>query len=236
MAIQMRRGSHIRFDPSRLVAGEWAVVLSGDPVAKDGKAVYVCFAAGDVKRMATYEDMQDFLLGLQEQIVAYTVDDATGEVRAEYMEMMDGASRAEAERVANELRRVGSEASRESAEEARASAEEARAGAEERREVTIREFEEKVLAGFFDGATFTPSVSADGLLSWTNDKGLPNPGTVDVRGPAGKDGAVTQLAAGMFALKIIDGRLKVICGAESEPPDMEIGADGHLYIRIGDKA
>ena len=26
-----------------------------------------------------------------------------------------------------------------------------------------------------NGATFTPSVSADGVISWTNDKGLTNP-------------------------------------------------------------
>ena len=39
-----------------------------------------------------------------------------------------------------------------------------------------------------DGTTFTPSVSADGVLSWTNDGGLENPAPVDIRGPAGKDG------------------------------------------------
>ena len=39
-----------------------------------------------------------------------------------------------------------------------------------------------------DGATFTPSVSASGTLSWTNNKGLPNPGSVNIRGPAGADG------------------------------------------------
>lgn len=57
MAIQHRRGVFTRFDPTRLLPGEWAIVLSGDPNAKDGRAVYVCFAAGTVKRMATYEDM-----------------------------------------------------------------------------------------------------------------------------------------------------------------------------------
>ena len=39
-----------------------------------------------------------------------------------------------------------------------------------------------------DGATFTPSVSADGVLSWTNDKGLDNPASVNIKGPAGADG------------------------------------------------
>lgn len=33
------------------------------------------------------------------------------------------------------------------------------------------------------GVTFTPSVDADGNLSWSNDGGLPNPATVNIRGP-----------------------------------------------------
>ena len=39
-----------------------------------------------------------------------------------------------------------------------------------------------------DGATFTPSVSADGTLSWTNDKGLTNPEPVNIKGPKGDTG------------------------------------------------
>ena len=31
-----------------------------------------------------------------------------------------------------------------------------------------------------DGATFIPSVSTAGVISWTNDKGLPNPAPVDL--------------------------------------------------------
>ncbi|MCM1225787.1 MAG: DUF3352 domain-containing protein, partial [Lachnospiraceae bacterium] len=59
MAIVVRRGQYVDFDPSKLRAGEWAVVLADDPASKDGKAVYICFTAGNVKRMATYEDMVD---------------------------------------------------------------------------------------------------------------------------------------------------------------------------------
>ena len=39
-----------------------------------------------------------------------------------------------------------------------------------------------------DGATFTPSVSSAGVLSWTNDKDLPNPDSVNIKGATGKDG------------------------------------------------
>ncbi len=39
-----------------------------------------------------------------------------------------------------------------------------------------------------DGTTFTPSVSAAGVLSWTNDGGKQNPASVSIKGPAGAAG------------------------------------------------
>lgn len=39
-----------------------------------------------------------------------------------------------------------------------------------------------------NGATFIPSVSDDGVLSWTNDRDLPNPDPVNIKGKDGKDG------------------------------------------------
>ncbi|MDO4732460.1 MAG: hypothetical protein Q4B50_02945 [Bacillota bacterium] len=39
-----------------------------------------------------------------------------------------------------------------------------------------------------DGATFTPSLNLEGQLSWSNDKNLPNPETVNIRGPQGRQG------------------------------------------------
>lgn len=44
--------------------------------------------------------------------------------------------------------------------------------------------------GEFDGATFTPIVSDNGDLSWTNDKGKENPPTVNIKGEKGDPGAV----------------------------------------------
>ncbi len=38
------------------------------------------------------------------------------------------------------------------------------------------------------GATFTPEVSAQGVLSWANDGGLENPDAVNVKGPQGEPG------------------------------------------------
>ena len=39
-----------------------------------------------------------------------------------------------------------------------------------------------------NGATFFPSVSDDGVISWTNDRDLENPSPVNIRGKDGKDG------------------------------------------------
>ena len=38
------------------------------------------------------------------------------------------------------------------------------------------------------GTTFTPSVSPDGVLSWTNDGGKENPPSISIKGKAGADG------------------------------------------------
>lgn len=39
-----------------------------------------------------------------------------------------------------------------------------------------------------NGATFFPSVSDDGVLSWTNDRELDNPAPVNIKGKDGRDG------------------------------------------------
>jgi len=42
-----------------------------------------------------------------------------------------------------------------------------------------------------DGVTFTPSVSPEGVISWTNDGGKPNPQPVNIKGPQGDDYILT---------------------------------------------
>lgn len=56
------------------------------------------------------------------------------------------------------------------------------------------ELQRQADSGDFDGATFTPEVSASGVLSWTNDRGLDNPPPVSIKGEKGdkgEPGAVT---------------------------------------------
>ena len=80
MAITMRHGPYSKFDPQKLRTGELAAVTEGDPHASDGKAIYQCFSPGDVKRMATYEDMVD------------QIDEAGGEAIDNHIEEKVGAA------------------------------------------------------------------------------------------------------------------------------------------------
>ena len=45
------------------------------------------------------------------------------------------------------------------------------------------------------GITFTPSVSPEGIISWTNDGGLPNPSPVNIKGLTGDTGATGATGA-----------------------------------------
>lgn len=69
MAIQNRRGPYGKLVKSKLLPGEYAIVLQDDPFCADGKAVYICFVAGDTKRMATYEDMRELIAEATQEIV-----------------------------------------------------------------------------------------------------------------------------------------------------------------------
>lgn len=72
-------------------------------------------------------------------------------------------------------------------------------------------------AGEFDGATFTPSVDADGNLSWTNDKGRNNPATVNIKGYSPK----------IIVREITGGKQLVITDySGSQTVDILNGTDG----------
>ncbi len=71
MSIQMRRGNDASFDPNKLLPGEWAITL-------DQKKVSIAFAPGDVKTMATYEDMVSDIQAATQEII----DNLTVEINA----------------------------------------------------------------------------------------------------------------------------------------------------------
>lgn len=119
MAIQMRRGKFTSFIPSKLLPGEYAVVQGDDPSVRDGRSVYMAFAAGVVKRLATYEDMVEN--------VSSALVDAIGDAADRLTERAEAINAAAEE---GEASRREAEAARAAAESARATAEEGRAKAE----------------------------------------------------------------------------------------------------------
>lgn len=70
-----------------------------------------------------------------------------------------------------------------------------------------------------NGYTFTPAVSSAGVISWTNNGGLTNPTSVNIKGPKGDKGN--------------DGTGVSIKSSQAECTaigDAYIGSDGHIYI------
>lgn len=85
--------------------------------------------------------------------------------------------------------------------------------------------------GGSDGATFTPSVSDEGVISWTNDKDLPNPDPVDIKGdtgPAGADGVGIQ-SVEQTTTSTEDGGTNVITVTKTD------GTSSTFSVRNGSK-
>lgn len=68
MAIQHRRGVGKDFDPTKLLPGEYAVVLREGAGYKTG--VYICITGNDVRRLVTETDVLDTILNVNEEYLA----------------------------------------------------------------------------------------------------------------------------------------------------------------------
>lgn len=87
-----------------------------------------------------------------------------------------------------ENNRSNAEISRNNAETQRQSNETARQTAEDAREDYIITLRQSIENGDFDGATFIPHLDENGDLSWSNNKELDNPPTINIMGPRGPQG------------------------------------------------
>ena len=75
------------------------------------------------------------------------------------------------------------------------------------------------------GATFYPDVSADGTISWTNDRGLPNPNPVNIKGEKGDKGDKGE--RGLQGVQGVQGER----GAEGAKGDKgDKGNDGTTFV------
>ena len=57
--IQFRRGMYADFDTSKIRPGEPVAILGNDPSVPSGKALYIAFAANDVRRLCSIEDITE---------------------------------------------------------------------------------------------------------------------------------------------------------------------------------
>ncbi len=79
MAIQMRRGSYKDFDPTKLLPGEMAVVLDGDPLDETG--VYVNFSSTNTQRLATTDSIKASILAENDSIVNDLIEKNEKEIK-----------------------------------------------------------------------------------------------------------------------------------------------------------
>lgn len=59
--IQFRRGMYTNFDTSKIRPGEPVAILGNDPSVPSGKALYIAFAANDVRRLCSIEDISEMV-------------------------------------------------------------------------------------------------------------------------------------------------------------------------------
>ena len=65
------------------------------------------------------------------------------------------------------------------------------------------------------GATFFPYVSTNGVISWTNDKGLENPEPRNIKGPKGDDGKTPVKGTDYFTA---DDKAEIVAAVVSALP------------------
>ena len=82
MAIQNRRGNYGDFDPAKMVAGEFAVVQSNDPNVSDGKTTYIAFSSGNVKRLATQDDLGNIQTTVDQAIDGFETEVSNASAKA----------------------------------------------------------------------------------------------------------------------------------------------------------
>lgn len=139
-----------------------------------------------------------------------TIRDEEIEIVFEDIEYIPGYKEAEIERRTNELERISNE---------------------EKRQTLYNQMQDDYDKGRFNGATFTPTVDSECNIIWTNDKGLPNPETVNVKGDKGDTGSTgpqgVQGEPGYTPVRTVD------YWTASDVSAMESHCDTYIDSKIG---
>lgn len=192
--IQFRRGMYADFDTSKIRPGEPVAILGNDPSVPSGKALYIAFAANDVRRLCSIEDITE-MVNAGEFVGPQGPQGPQGPRGEKGEQGNDGTS----------LNVLGT---KESEADLPLSA--------EKNDAYLIDGEMWVFDGTNwnnagkiqgpkgpqgvkgetgdagpkgdKGTAFVPSVDSDGNLSWSNTDGLANPETVNIKGPKGDKG------------------------------------------------
>lgn len=121
--VQHRRDSYSNFAPSKIKPGEIVIIQSGDPDSSSGQAVYVCIAAGNVKRLATQDELSTYDQAASTSAAA--AEQAKTAAQTAQTTALEAQSAAEASQTAAEAAQTAAEASQTAAETAQTEAQSA---------------------------------------------------------------------------------------------------------------
>lgn len=158
--IQFRRGMYSDFDTSKIRPGEPVAILGNDPSVPSGKALYIAFAANDVRRLCSIEDISE-MVNAGEFVGPQGPKGEKGEKGDKGAAGPTGPQGP-----------VGPQGSK-----GDPGPQGVKGDPGEKGDTGAR------------GITFTPVVDSKGNISWSNDGGLENPQTVNITGPQGDTGA-----------------------------------------------
>lgn len=202
--IQFQRGMYADFDTSKIRPGEPVAILGNDPSVPSGKALYIAFAANDVRRLCSIEDISE-MVNAGEFVGPQGPQGEKGDVGPQGPQGPQG-EKGEQGNDGTSLNILGT---KESEADLPLSAEKNDAylingemwvfnGTNWNNAGRIQGLQgpqgpvgpkgEQGDAGV-RGITFTPVVDSRGNISWSNDGGLENPQTVNITGPQGDTGA-----------------------------------------------
>ena len=218
MAIVMRQGEYGDFVPDKMRPGEWAVVLADDPIVPDGKSVFIAFAAGNVKRMATYEDMVDQFGDMTDDIIKQLTTNVNAVIVV-------------AENAANHAQLAGDNA------QMQATAAETAANLANN---IVQDLIARRDAGEFKGDKGDKGdTGATGPQGPKGDTGATGPqGPQGDQGPKGEQGesGITVPISGMFTLAgDANGDLWAYYAEGSTPPAFEVDENNNIYYITPDE-